>query len=64
MTNPNPNPYYKNFVPGDVVVLKSGSARMTIITIKDDKAAVLWSDYNSKQFCEEEFPLIALTHIP
>lgn len=54
----------RTFTPGDVVVLKSGSPRMTIITIDSAKgtACVLWSDYHTKDFHEEEFPIIALTH--
>lgn len=45
---------------GEVVALKSGSPRMTVTKIINDHAQVLWSDFDTKAICREEFPLIAL----
>lgn len=52
----------KAIAVGDVVHLKSGSPRMTIIEIDKNHARVLWSDYETKTFCRDEFPLVALAH--
>lgn len=45
---------------GDVVAIKSGSPRMTIIEVGKDYARVLWSDFDTKAIHREEFPLVAL----
>lgn len=45
---------------GDVVAIKSGSPRMTIIEIDKGHARVLWSDFDTKAIHREEFPLVAL----
>jgi uncharacterized protein YodC (DUF2158 family) len=48
---------------GDVVAIKSGSPRMTLIAVKGDTASVLWSDFNTKDICRDEFPLVALMRL-
>lgn len=60
MSNPNPNP--RNFAPGDVVALKSGSSRMTVVAVNDDMVTVLWSEYSTRDIHERAFPLVALIH--
>lgn len=45
---------------GDVVAIKSGSPRMVIIEITKGHARVLWSDFDTKAICRDEFPLVAL----
>jgi hypothetical protein len=48
--------------PGNKVMLKSGSPKMTVCYVKEDKttAVVQWLDDN-KQIITDEFPLIVLT---
>lgn len=47
---------------GDVVVLNSGSARMTVLSIVDGEADLLWSDFDSKELRDATIPLVALVH--
>jgi uncharacterized protein YodC (DUF2158 family) len=60
MNDTNLNP--KGFSPGDVVALKSGSSRMTVVSVDGDTATVLWSEYSTKDIHERVFPLVALVH--
>jgi uncharacterized protein YodC (DUF2158 family) len=59
MNNPN---HKRHFAPGDVVALKSGSSRMTVVAVIDDNARVVWSDYETKEIRDMEFPLVVLVH--
>lgn len=49
---------------GDVVYLRSGSERMTVVAVRTTSerpyADVMWSEYNSKQLRKAIFPVIAL----
>jgi len=56
------NPYPRNVAPGDVVALKSGSSRMTVVAVSDGHARVVWSDYETKEIRDMEFPLVVLVH--
>lgn len=56
------NPNTRNFAPGDVVALKSGSSRMTVVAVEDDVAKVMWSEYSTRDIHERVFPLVALVH--
>jgi|LakMenEpi03Aug12_release.lakeMendotaPanAssembly.Ray.scaffolds.fasta_scaffold3615208_2 uncharacterized protein YodC (DUF2158 family) len=60
MNDTNLNP--KGFSPGDVVALKSGSSRMTVVSVDGDTATVLWSDYATKEIHDRVFPLVALVY--
>lgn len=48
------------FVPGDIVYLKSGSPRMTVLSCVNGQVSVIWSDYNSKKIERDTIPDIAL----
>ena len=51
------------FQPGSIVILKSGSQRMTIISISTKKIArVIYSNFNNGQLIEKSIPLVALKH--
>ena len=50
----------KGFAPGDVVAMKSGSSRMTVVSITGETARVMWSDYATKEIHDKDFPLVVL----
>lgn len=48
------------FAPGDVVMLKSGGATLTIASVEAKVATCLWFAKETEAFREEKLPLIAL----
>lgn len=50
-----------NFAVGDVVTLKSGSPRMTVVTIFGDRATCVY--FRDRAIARSEFPLSALEPI-
>ena len=53
----NPNPV----AVGDVVAIKSGSQRMTVVSLSWLMATVLWSDFDTKEIHTKDIPVVALT---
>jgi uncharacterized protein YodC (DUF2158 family) len=60
---PNKNSPPKPIAEGDVVAIKSGSGRMTVVKITDGRATVIWSDFDTKAIHTENLPLVALTRV-
>lgn len=50
----------ETFTPGDVVYLKSGSSRMTIIKVEGNVATVVWSAYGTPHIEQKDIPCVAL----
>ena len=48
------------FAPGDVVLLKSGGATLTIVEVAGKIATCVWYAKEAEAFREEKLPLIAL----
>ncbi len=48
------------FAPGDVVMLKSGGATLTVVAVEAKVATCLWFAKDNEAFREEKIPLVAL----
>ncbi len=47
--------------PGDVVILKSGGATLTVTAISGTEATCVWFAKEAETFRTEKLPLVALT---
>ena len=54
----------QDFNRGDIVCIKSGSARMTVLDVTAQGVEVIWSDWDTKEVYRDRIPRHALELAP